>query len=163
MKKQTRIAVFTALSSLPLTGFSATATTTMPVTATVLNVCTVAALPLAFGNYDPTSATATDGSTTVTVVCTLGQSYNVRLSQGTNGTGVTARKMIRTSGADLLNYALYRDSSRSQNWGITDLTDTVDATGTGIVQTHTVYGQIAAGSAVQAGAYTDTVTVTVDY
>lgn len=143
--------------------FSATATTTIPVTATVLNVCTVSALALAFGNYDPTSATATDATTTLAVLCTLSQGYTVRLSQGVTGTAVTARKLIRTSGTEVLGYSLYRDSSRTLNWGVTDATDTVDATGTGLTQTHTIYGRIPAGASVAAGAYTDTVTVTVNY
>ncbi len=163
MKRQIKVLVFTALSCLPLSGFSATATTTFAVTATVLNVCTVSALPLAFGTYDPTSATATDGTSTITVLCTLSQAYNVRLSQGVNGTGVTARKMILTAGSDLLPYTLYRDASRTLNWGITDATDTVAGTGTGVAQTHTVYGRIPINAAVAAGAYTDTVTVTVNY
>ncbi len=163
MKKQIRVIAFTALSCLPLSGFSATATTSFPVTATVLNVCTVAALPLAFGNYDPTSSTATDGTSTISVLCTLSQAYNLRLSQGVNGSGVTARKVIRTSGTELLPYTLYRDSSRTLNWGITDATDTLDVTGTGVAQVHTVYGRIPALTAVPAGAYTDTVTVTVNY
>ena len=163
MNKPVKALVFTALSCLPLSAFSATATTTLPVTATVLNVCTVSAVPLALGNYDPTSATATDGTSTITVLCTLSQAYNVRLSQGVNGSSVTARKMIRTSGTDLLGYTLYRDASRTLNWGITDATDTVDVTGTGVAQVHTVYGRIPASSAVAAGAYTDTVTVTVNY
>lgn len=163
MKRQIKVLALTALSCLPLPGFSATATTTFPITATVLNVCTVSALPLAFGNYDPTSATATDGTSTISVLCTLSQAYTVRLSQGVNGTAVSARKLIRTSGTDLLGYALYRDSSRTLNWGITDATDTLAATGTGLAQTHTVYGRVPAGAAVAAGAYTDTVTVTVNY
>lgn len=163
MKTPIKALALAVLSCLPLSAFSATATTTMPVTATVLNVCTVAALPLAFGNYDPTSATATDGSSTISVLCTLSQAYTLRLSQGVTGTAVTARKLIRTSGTELLGYSLYRDSSRTLNWGVTDATDTVDATGTGLTQTHTVYGRIPAGAAVAAGAYTDTVTVTVNY
>lgn len=163
MKTPIKALTLAVLTCLPLPAFSVTETTTMPVTATVLNVCTVSALALAFGNYNPTSATATDATTTISVLCTLSQAYTVRLSQGVNGIAVTARRLIRTSGTDLLGYSLHRDSARTLNWGITDATDALAATGTGLTQTHTVYGRIPAGAAVAAGAYTDTVTVTVNY
>lgn len=163
MKMPIKALTLAVLSCLPLSAFSATADTTMAVTSTVLGVCTVTAAPLAFGTYDPTSSAATDGTSAVTVLCTLDQAYNVRLSQGVNGSSVTARKMIRTTGTELLSYSLYRDSSRTLNWGVTDSTDTLDSTGTGLDQIHTVYGRIPAGANVPAGAYTDTVTVTVNY
>lgn len=163
MKTQIKALAFTVMSCLPLSAFSATADTTMAVSSTVLSVCTVTAAPLALGNYNPTSSTATDAASSVTVLCTLNQAYNVRLSQGVNGSSVTARKMIRTSGTELLSYSLYRDSARTLNWGVTDATDTLASTGTGLDQIHMVYARIPARASVPAGAYTDTVTVTVNY
>lgn len=147
----------------PLAASAATATTTFAVTATVLNVCTVAATNLAFTSYDPTSATANDGTSTISVTCTLNAPYTVSLSQGTNGTAVTARKMLRTGATDLLAYSLYRDSARTLNWGVTAGTDTASGTGSGLLQTLTVYGRMPAAAVVPAGAYADTVTVTVNY
>ncbi|MFX5809037.1 spore coat protein U domain-containing protein, partial [Acinetobacter baumannii] len=55
------------------------------------------------------------------------------------------------------------DSARSNNWGSTIGTDTVTGTGSGLTQTLTVYGQIAAAQTPLAGAYSDTVTVTLTY
>jgi len=148
---------------VPAVALADTATNTFNVTATVLKVCTVSAGNLAFGNYDPTAATPTTGTSTVSMLCTLNTPYNVRLSQGANGTGVTDRKMIGGGGSDTLAYSLYRDASYTQNWGITDTTDTVDGTATGVLQTHTVYGRIAAQTTAPVGSYSDTVTVTVNY
>jgi spore coat protein U-like protein len=72
------------------------------------------------------------------------------------GTGAgateTNRKMTGPLGIEL-NYALYTDSARTQNWG--DTTGT-ELTGTGNANI-TVYGRIAASQYVVSGTYTDTV------
>lgn len=142
---------------------AATATDTMTVSATVQSACVVAANPLAFGNYNPTSGSNTDATTTLSVTCTSGTSYTVGLSAGTgSGATVSARKM--TGGGNTLNYALYQDSARSTNWGNTPGTDTpASATAGASAATLTVYGRITAGQNVPAGTYTDSVTVTVNY
>lgn len=142
---------------------AATATTSFNVTATVIDVCAVSATNLGFGTYSPIGGSALDGSSTITVTCTLGTPYNVRLDAGANGASVSARQMLRTSGTETLPYYLYRNAGRTQNWGLTDNTDTVSATGTGVSVGHTVYGRIPASSNVPAGSYTDTVNVTVSY
>lgn len=142
---------------------AATATTTFPVTANVLTACVVTANPLNFGSYDPTSATALDASTTLNVLCTVGTSFTVGLNAGTaTGATVTTRKM--TQGANTLNYALYREAARTNNWGNTAGTDTPPATTAPIgVTPLTVYGRVPAGQNVPSGGYADTITVTVNY
>lgn len=143
--------------------FAADATTTMGISATVLSACSINANNLAFGNYNPTSATPTDATSTIDVICTTGTSYTVALNAGTtSGTTVSTRKMA--SGANRLDYALYSDSARSTNWGNTPGTDTPAATVAGVIpSTFTVYGRVAAQQNVPAGSYTDTVTITVTY
>lgn len=147
----------------PGLALAATTTTTFNVTATVIDVCAVSAGNLSFGTYSPIAGSALDGTSTITVTCSLGTAYNLRLDGGTNGSGVSARQMLRASGTELMNYSLYRDPARTNNWGQTDNTDTVSATGTGLNQDHTVYGRIPASENVPAGSYSDTVTVTVSY
>jgi spore coat protein U-like protein len=140
-----------------------TTTTTFPVTATVLKACIVTANPLAFGNYDPTAATALDGSTTLSVLCTVGTSFTVGLNTGTaSGATVTTRRM--TSGANTLGYGLYQEAARTNNWGNTPGTDTPLATTAPVLaSTLTVYGRIPASQNVPAASYADTITVTVNY
>lgn len=146
---------------------AATVTTSFAVSATVLSSCAVSATNLAFGSYDPNSASDNDATSTVTVTCTLLTPYHVQLNEGLNSVGgsVTARRMLGPGASDYLNYALYRDASRTLNWGKTDDTDTVDGVGTGILQpaNHTVYGRITKNQDVNTGAYSDTITVTVSY
>ncbi len=136
-----------------------TATGTIAVSATVLSFCAVVTLPLAFGNYSNAVLNAT---TTITVTCTTGTTYNLGLDPGI-GTGATvaARKMSLLT--NTLTYSLYSDSGHSVVWGNTIGTNTQTGTGTGLVQTFTVYGQIPASQAVAPGAYVDTVTATVTY
>jgi len=140
-----------------------TATTTFPVTATVLTSCSVSANPLAFGTYNPTSATPLDATTTLSVLCTVGTSFTVGLSAGTAaGATVTTRQM--SNAANRLNYGLFQQAGRTTVWGNTPGTNTPPATTAPVIPTTlTVYGRVPASQNVPAGDYTDTITVTVNY
>jgi spore coat protein U-like protein len=162
-----RSGLFAALFAIPVAmtagnvAQAATATTTFPVSATVIKACIVSATPLAFGNYDPTAASPTDATSTLSVLCTVGTTYTVGLTQGTaSGATVTTRKMA--NGANLLNYALYQDSGRTTNWGNSG-SETAAATAPVGANALTVYGRITAGQNVPIGAYSDTITVNVVY
>ncbi len=165
LRRLTSIVAVAALllgGSLPAAPATLTATSSILVTATVPQACIVVAQPMVFGNYDPTSATPTNGSTTLVVTCTLGTPYTIGLSTG-SGTGATVASRKMTFGSNTLNYSLYSDSGHSTVWGPTIGTNTVAATSTGLPTTYNVYGQIPAQQAASTGAYTDSVTVTVTY
>lgn len=144
--------------SAPL--FAATATASLIVTATVLASCTVTGSTIAFGNY---AGTQLDQTGNIAVLCTNGTSYTIALDAGA-GTGATTsvRKMTGSLGGTM-NYALYRDAGRTNLWGSTAGTDTQAGTGSGLLQSLTVYGRIPASQTPLAGAYTDNVTVTLTY
>ncbi len=148
---------------VPNTAWATDSTTTMGVSATVLNACLVTATNMAFGSYNPTSSTPTDATSTINVTCTPGTSFNVGLNAGsTGGATVSTRQML--NGATPLGYALYSNAGRSTNWGNTPGTDTVAQTASTILPiSFTVYGRISPQQDVGAGSYTDTVTVTVSY
>jgi len=157
------VAASAVIALIPATSAqAATAGTSILVTAAVAQACIVIATPLAFGIYDPTSATPTDGTATVAVTCTTGTTYAVGLSAGA-GTGATTTVRKMTFGSDTLNYALYSNAARSTNWGNAVGTDTVAGTATGLLTNHTVYGRIPAAQTVPLGAYVDTIAVTVTY
>jgi spore coat protein U-like protein len=139
---------------------AATSTASVAVSATVVATCVVSTSPLAFGNY---TGIQTDSTATITLTCTNTTPYNVGLGVGLAPSAtVTTRGMTGPSGAEL-PYAMYSDAARTTNWGQTIATDTVPGTGTGSVQTLTVYGRITSGRYTAPGAYTDTVTATVTY
>lgn len=128
-------------------------------TATVAATCLLSATNLAFGTYAGVQAEITS---TITATCTNTTPYTVGLSAGSGGASVTTRAMTGP-GAALLNYAMFRDSARTLNWGNTAPTDTLGGTGNGNAQALTVYGRIPAGQFVAPGAYTDTITATITF
>jgi spore coat protein U-like protein len=153
------IAAVVLASSAPAS-IAATASGTLTISASVVAACTVVGSAIAFGAY---TQSVVNQSGTITVLCTNGTTYNVGLDAGTGtGASVSNRKMS-AAGGGTLNYALYRDSARTNNWGSTIGTDTQAGTGSGLTQTLTVYGQIPASQTPLAGAYSDTMTVTLTY
>jgi len=161
-KKATFVLAASLFMPFQQSAHSATATTTLAVTAQVLSTCVVVAAPLAFGVYDP--AANSDSTSIITVTCTNGLPYQVGLDGGQSGPAATeARNMTGLVSGDSLPYALYRDSARSLNWGNTPGTDTVAATAALVPSLHTVYGRIESGKYVSADNYSDLVNVTVTY
>lgn len=155
-----------AMGLMGVTGAkAATANNNFDVTATIIASCTITANNLAFGNYDPLAVADTDQTTTISVTCSNNAPYNIQLNGGSVAGNVAARTMDHdVTPANTLSYALFRDAGRTQNWGVTNGTDTVAGTGTGAAQVITVYGRITAGQTTPiVGAYTDTVTATIEY
>jgi len=123
--------------------------------------CTVTATDMNFGSLTLLTANS-DATSTVSVTCTSGASYNVGLNGGLSGaTNPTLRKM--TLGVNEITYGLYQNAARSTPWGDTIGTNTVVGTGTGSAQTLTVYGRIPPQTTPIAGSYSDTIIVTVTY
>ena len=150
----------TPWAELPAQG--QTAQTTFQVKATVQAVCEVTATDLDFGTYTSNAGSPLLGTTTLKATCSPNTTYNVGLNAGTSsGATVNARKMV--SGANVLNYQLYSDASRSVIWGETTGTDTVIGSGTGLAVDHIVYGLVSAKQVVPAGGYADTITVRIFY
>ena len=138
-----------------------TATGTVNINATILASCSLIAPPIAFGTY---SGTLKNQQGNISVTCTNGASYWISLGAGA-GTGatVTTRKMTVVAGSATLSYSLYRDTNRTQVWGITNGTNTVTGIGNGLSQNITVYGQMPASQPLTVGTYNDTVTATINY
>lgn len=141
---------------------AATATGNFQVTVTIAATCIVdSTSTLDFGSPGVLSGNV-DQTTTIGVRCSNTTPYNILLDKGANGASVTTRQM--KSGTETINYGLYRDSSRTLNWGQTIGTDTAAGTGDGNVQNYTVFGRIPGPQTTPSpGTYTDTITVTIDY
>jgi spore coat protein U-like protein len=139
---------------------AATASTTFVVKADVQATCLVSASTLNFGTYN---GAQNDAASNVSVTCTNTTPYKVGLDAGlATGATVTSRKMQDGTG-QFLNYAIFSDSGRTTNWGNTPGTDTVNQAGNGSAQSIPVYGRIAQNQYVTPGAYSDTITATVNY
>ncbi|HSH56545.1 MAG TPA: spore coat U domain-containing protein [Halomonas sp.] len=140
---------------------AATVTSTMDVTITLENACEISTAPteLAFGTHGVLSANV-DSTSTIGVTCTTDAAYDIGLDGGGSG-DINARVMTLTTNE--VGYQLYQESDRTTIWGDTVGTDTVASTGTGSEESFTVYGRVPSQVTPPAGAYTDTVTVTVTY
>ncbi len=162
-----KIAAFLLASLVGGPVFAGTASSSFNVTASVIAACLLSSSPLAFGNYDPTAASATAGSTTVAATCTLSDPYTIALNNG-NGSGANyssgsaGRKMTITSGTATLGYNLYQDSGYTTVWGTTG-SALYSGTGTGAAQSVTVYGRIPAQQVVGVGSYSDTISATISF
>lgn len=168
MKKSTKLAICLVL---PLSGavFSAAAvaassTTVVPVSATVIDSCTVDATPLTFGNYNSLSAGMHDTAASISPLCTNGTFYTIALDAGVGaGASVSARKLSATDGSTL-NYGVYTDAARTTLWGdASGGTVAASGTGTGATQTLTMYARIPSLQPSPVGSYSDVLTVTLSY
>ncbi len=139
-----------------------TATGTLPVSAIILENCTVVALPMVFAPPQGGTA-AVDSTSTITLACTPNADFDVALNDGANAVS-GARNMKLATGASLLPYEIYQDAARTQVWGSSAGVDTKAGTAPLGVSVLTAYGRIAANDlSVDAGTYSDTVTVTVTF
>jgi spore coat protein U-like protein len=136
-----------------------TDTTHFTLTVVIQNACTISANPLSFGNY---TGALLDATTNLSVKCTNTAPYTVGLNAGTSTGATVTNRMMTGPGGALLNYSLYSNSSYTTNWG-NSTGSWVSGSGTGAVQTLTVYGQIPANQKRISGTYTDTVTATITY
>ena len=143
---------------------AASATASMPVSATVSNNCTITTNPIAFGSYDPVVSNASanlDAAGAVIIACTRGAVTTLGLDTGANAASSEHRLAL---GGNFLTYEVYQDSSRSTVWG--DSGAALYNSGTAPskdARTFPVYGRITGGQDVPAGSYTDTVVATVNF
>lgn len=157
------LAVITGGLGICGTAYAQTATGSLPVSATVLENCTVVATPLVFGALTEVGAADVDSTAVLTLTCTPNADFYVAMDEGANASS-GARRMKNATSAEFLPYEIYTDNTYATVWGNTQGTDTVAGTAPTGVATLTAYGRIDEGvSSVSAGAYADTVTITVNF
>ena len=140
--------------------------------------CTVNASGVAFGTYDPGSATPLDGQGTVQVDC-RGNAIVVNITLGPGGSGSYAARRM-TNGTDNLFYNLYLDTNRTVVFGNGTGGSSAGPCTTGIGNSSTgctssnpngsdrravraIYGRVNASQNVGVGTYTDTITYRVTF
>jgi spore coat protein U-like protein len=142
---------------------AATATGSLGVSITIAATCSVvSASAINFGTVSAIAANI-DQTSTLVVNCSSTTPYSVSLSAG-GGTGATAATRKMMNGANAVNYSLYQDAARTQVWGDTVGSNVLTGqTGTAANQNITIYARTPAQTVPPPGAYSDTVTVTINY
>lgn len=134
--------------------------------ATLQGSCLIAAQNMPFGSYT-SLAVARDAQANLTVTCTNGTAYTVKLDGGRSGNVATRRMYLNGVGPQTVNYNLYTTAARNVIWGTGTTGSTVIGTGTGAGQgtgqTLTVYGRVPITPTFTAGTYSDVVTATVEF
>ena len=157
---------FAAIAAVVATpALAPTTTNTMPVSVNVINSCTVAATPMSFGAPTTIGSANIDTTSTISLVCTNGATYDVALDQGLNAS--SGQRFMSNGAATPVKvpYNVFSDAVRSAAWGSTTGTNTVaGSAGISGLVVLTAYGRIpSSATSVGAGSYTDTVTVTVTF
>lgn len=163
MRKSTLTLLFGSAVMLASPAHAGQSSSTMPVTATVLESCTIAAGPMTFGDIS-LSGSDVDSTATLTLACTPNADFDILMNNGVNASA-GQRRMANIGSTEFIPYEVYLDSTRSSRWGNTVGTDTKAGAANALGQaSYTAYGRIASGtSAVTGGVYTDTITVTVSF
>jgi spore coat protein U-like protein len=129
-------------------------------TASPALACTIGTVSVAFGAYNPRSATALDGVGTVNLNCpTTVKSAVITINSGGSGT-YSQRRMA--SGSFVLGYNLFTTASRTIVWGDGSAGTGTVAVGKGVSST-SVHGRIPAGQNAGAGTYSESLIVTVTF
>jgi len=144
-----------------------------PVPAAASIACTGFGAYLNAGEYEANSTTPVDASVFLRVSCVRHGgpprvTVTVALGPSANSGGIARRAMRRTGGDDLLGYNLYLDPARLRVWGDTPGSNTMGNTlalpndSAGVV-TFTIFSRIDALQDVRPGAYSDSLSVNVDF
>lgn len=145
------------------------ATTTLSVTLKITSDCKVNVDPLAFGAHGSLLDNI-EATSNISVACSPGVKYKIGLDAGKGpSASVTARKMTNTvTPATAVDYQLYIDAARTQNWGNADTAGTgvnvTPVTSDGTIKKYTIYGRVPnTQTTPAAGDYADSVGVIVTY
>ncbi|QQX57088.1 spore coat U domain-containing protein [Pseudomonas chlororaphis] len=129
--------------------------------ATVINNCNITTTPLSFGSNSLLNS-AVSSTATISVQCTNGDAYEVALDGGTTTGSVGGRQMVGSNSGDKVSYQLYLDSAHATAWGDgTNSTSMAAGTGSGAVQSLTVYGLVPIQPLPTPDTYSDIVKATV--
>lgn len=141
------------------TGYGAARLEDALVSVNVIKSCTVAPSVLNFGAVQPSSVKHSDAAATTSVVCTRGTPYLVKFSGG-NPAPAGQRRMRLPGQPAELNYQVYADPARTS---VLQNASGLSGSGEGVAQQYGVYGRVFSNQFPAPGAYTDTLTMTVEY
>ena len=144
-----------------------TITNTLAVTATVgggANCTFGSTTDMKFSNYYSLDSNPDYATGTVTLTCLPNLAYDIGIDKG-QGAGATEehRLLTKQGGNQQLNYGLFQDGGHQHMYGTVIGQNTLHQIATGSTEVITIYGEIPANQAVDAGTYLDRVTIFVTF
>jgi len=138
-----------------------TNSSTLTVTAEVVDSCEVSDATLAWTGLGVLAGSDHDTSTSMSITCTDGSAYSVSMGGGNNVSG--GQRYMAGSGTDTIPYDLYLGVPASGTL-LPVSTAVAAGTGDGTAQTLTIGGRIpSSASNVAADSYSDSVAVTISF
>lgn len=124
--------------------------------------CTVGT-SLAFGTYVPISSSSHTTSGRITVSCNPTATLNIALGTGRSN-NYSNRHLIKTGSSTPLRYNMFRNFLYSSIWGDgTSGTSVHSGTFTSTPTIVPIYARIPSRQAVEEGAYSDTITIVINF
>ena len=166
MKTYAKLASGLSALAAVAAAYAGSDSTTMTVSATLEQACTIAASPLSFGTLP--NSQVWPMTTTVSVNCVFGAPFKVSMDAGQHYDGLNRHMADTGGGGGQVTYSLYRDADHIDAWGDSDFANTFPwgssaaGTGNGASTDLTVYGVVEAGTG-SPGSYSDSVVVTVEF
>lgn len=169
LKKVALAALMAAVVST--TAEAATQSGTFTVSATLNPTCTIDTTNAAynFGTIGATNSTYQNptASGQIAINCSIGTPYTVTLASSHTTGGPVATGFNMINGAQLMSYKLYPAAFSNAPWDATGVSANAAGTGNAQAQIMYVLGEIPqqtpSGGVWTTGAFTDTVTATVNY
>lgn len=117
-----------------------------------------------FPNYYSLDSNPDYATSTVTLTCLPNLAYDIGIDKG-QGAGATEdhRLLTKQGGNQQLNYGLFQDGGHQHMYGTVIGQNTLHQIATGSTEVITIYGEISANQAVDAGTYLDRVTILVTF
>jgi spore coat protein U-like protein len=176
--KKIGLATFALALFAAVPAFAAgSANTSVAVSASIANNCTISNAAVALGAYDPivtNLSSPLNGSGTVTITCTKGAVTNVSIGLGTHASATQRRLSDGAGTPSFMNYELYQPPDNTPGtacsysspvvWGTAGANlFTPAAAPSKAARTYNICGQAAGGQDLPAGSYTDTVSAVVNF
>jgi spore coat protein U-like protein len=153
MKRILILFAVTAFVVAASSAFAGQATNSLSASAAVNSNCRfVSVTDIAFGTYDPTDPADTDADGDFTFRCSKNTAYDIY---------VTGTRQM-TKGADTLNFEIYSDAGRTTVWPSTS-PGVTGTSASNAPDTRSVYGRVSALQDAATGAYSGSVTITIDF
>lgn len=148
------VAGLTGMTALAGPALAQSSTDTLTVLASVGGECTVTGATLDFGSY---SGETKDVDVPISFNCNAPTNIAISMDGGATG-DPNGRQMFNEDFSSQILYQLFRDSGRSELWGVfpEDSADFTNASS----GTPTVFGRIQAGQSPLPGNYSDSVVIT---